>query len=233
MDDMLKIDSVINFYNQKHFELEQFLVAVQTFFSKNPILNSVQDPVVHSVKSRFKNPDHLRDKIKRKKSDGIVIDQDNLFEEINDLIGVRVLHIYQDQFITIHNEIMKKVDSGDWVFFEDPKAYTWDPESTIKYENLGISPELKETFYTSVHYVIKPNENNPLCCEIQVRTLFEEVWGEIDHSINYPHPTDDFSCKEQLRVLSKLVSTGTRLADSIFRTYSFNNQKKLDNVKED
>ena len=72
---------------------------------------------------------------------------------------------------------------------------------------------------------IKPNNNNPnpICCEIQVRTLFEEIWGEIDHSINYPHPTDSVACKEQLRVLSKLVGTGTRLADSIFRT--LNDQK--------
>lgn len=78
-------------------------------------------------------------------------------------------------------------------------------------------------YYRSVHYVVKPNNPNPTCCEIQVRTLFEEIWGEIDHNINYPHKTDDIACKEQLRVLSKLVSTGTRLADSIFRTYEDHN----------
>ncbi|MCX4379221.1 MAG: hypothetical protein OSJ61_24145 [Lachnospiraceae bacterium] len=43
--------------------------------------------------------------------------------------------------------------------------------------------------------------------------------GEIDHTINYPHATNSIACKEQIRVLAKLVSTGTRLADSIFRTY--------------
>ena len=40
--------------------------------------------------------------------------------------------------------------------------------------------------------------------------------GEIDHTINYPHATNSIACKEQIRVLAKLVSTGTRLADSIF-----------------
>ncbi len=64
--------------------------------------------------------------------------------------------------------------------------------------------------------------NNPsafVCCEIQVRTLFEEIWGEIDHAINYPHSTESIACKEQLKVMTKLVSTGTRLADSIFRSH--------------
>jgi ppGpp synthetase/RelA/SpoT-type nucleotidyltranferase len=31
-----------------------------------------------------------------------------IFQKINDLIGVRVLHLYQEQFIIIHNEINKK-----------------------------------------------------------------------------------------------------------------------------
>ena len=47
----------------------------------------------------------------------------------------------------------------------------------------------------------------------------DKIWGEIDHTINYPHVTNNIACKEQIRVLAKLVFTGTRLADSIFRTY--------------
>ena len=138
------------------------------------------------------------------------------------------MHLYQDQFPKIHKHILKYIDEGDWTFVEPPKAITWDPESKEMYDKLGITNEVRETFYTSVHYVVKPNNNNsnPICCEIQVRTLFEEIWGEIDHSINYPHPTEDVACKEQLRVLSKLVSTGTRLADSIYRTLNDHNQKK-------
>ena len=213
-------NEVIEFYKEKHFELEQFLTAVLTFFDRHPRLNAGPLPVIHSLKSRFKDPDHLKDKIKRKTADGVIIKKDNLFEEVTDLIGVRVLHLYQDQYSIIHEEINKKVSGGDWKFVEPPKAYTWDPESEQHYHELGIHTELRDTYYTSVHYIIKPHNNNPVpvCCEIQVRTLFEEIWGEIDHTINYPHPTNSIACKEQLRVLSKLVSTGTRLADSIFRS---------------
>ncbi|MGJ1410188.1 hypothetical protein ACR78Z_10970 [Sphingobacterium thalpophilum] len=220
------IDSVIEYYKENQHRLIQFQASVEAFFSKHPKLNEKPFPVIHSIKTRIKDPEHLRDKIERKEANGIEINEGNLFREVTDLIGLRVLHIYQDQFPIIHNEILSYISQGDWVFVEDPKAMTWDPESKQMYDNLNIDTEVRPTFYTSVHYLIKPNNNNPnpICCEIQVRTLFEEIWGEIDHSINYPHPTESISCKEQLRVLSKLVGTGTRLADSIFRT--LNEDKK-------
>jgi ppGpp synthetase/RelA/SpoT-type nucleotidyltranferase len=222
------IESVVTYYKDNQHRLLQFQASVETFFLSHPQLNTRPFPIIHSIKTRLKDPDHLRDKIERKSKKGIELTKDNLFSEITDLIGLRVLHLYQDQFPSIHNEIVKYINEGDWAFVEEPKAMTWDPESESMYNKLGIKTELRETYYTSVHYLVKPNNNNPnpLCCEIQVRTLFEEIWGEIDHSINYPHPTDNIACKEQLRVLSKLVSTGTRLADSIFRTFNAHNDKK-------
>lgn len=203
---------------EKQYELKAFLQTVLFFFENNPALKGI----VHSVKSRMKDPEHLKDKIQRKLKSGKIIDENNLFTVVNDLIGVRVLYLYQDQFQLIHNELLKKVDeTKDRMFVEAPKAYTWDPETREYFEKLNIHTEVRDTYYTSVHYVIKPNnELSNITCEIQVRTLFEEIWGEIDHTINYPHPTEIIACKEQLRVLAKLVSTGTRLADSIFRTYN-------------
>ncbi|MBV7271636.1 RelA/SpoT domain-containing protein [Clostridiaceae bacterium UIB06] len=216
--------AIIDFYTDQwnSYELKGFLGQVQFFFNENPYLNKKPFPIIHSVKSRFKDTEHLRDKIRRKAQKGQIVTKENLFEEINDLIGIRVLYLYQDQFKDIHEQIIKKVNEvGDWCFVEEPKAYTWDPESKQYYEKLSIRTELRETYYTSVHYIVKPNNDiSSVCCEIQVRTLFEEIWGEIDHTINYPHPTESIACREQLRVLSKLVSTGTRLADSIFRSHN-------------
>lgn len=213
-----EIEEAVEAYKQKQFEYKQFLAGVLVFFQEHPTLNKKPLPIIHSVKSRLKDPEHLADKLQRKFSKGTVITKENIFSSITDFIGVRVLHLYQDQFEAIHSAIIEKVTNGDWAFVEAPKAFTWDPESVQFYKQLDIQTEVRDTFYTSIHYLVKPNNQNPICCEIQVRTLFEEIWGEIDHTINYPHPTDSVACKEQLRVLQKLVSTGTRLADSIFRT---------------
>jgi putative GTP pyrophosphokinase len=139
---------------------------------------------------------------------------------INDLVGVRVLHLYQDQFPRIHETIQDQVSRADWALHEPPVAYTWDQECSDFYKSHGLETELKPSHYTSIHYVVKPRMDSPLSCEIQVRTLFEEAWGEIDHTINYPKATEVNTCREQLRVLAKLVGASTRLADSIFRSHS-------------
>lgn len=225
----VEITEILEEYKAKDFQLDRFLSQVSDFFIKHPQLNQKPFPMVHSVKSRKKDCDHLKDKIMRKYKEGKTITKDNLFEKITDLIGVRVFHLHQEQFRIIHEVIQQNIAEGEWVYVEAPKAYTWDPESKKFYEKLGIPTELRDTLYTSVHYVVKLNNPSAfVACEIQVRTLFEEIWGEIDHAINYPYPTESIACKEQLKVLTKLTSTGTRLADSIFRSHQeyLNTMKK-------
>ena len=212
------ISEVLQYYEEKRSLIEPQLRGVEAFFRSNRRLMSC----IHTVNTRMKDPSHLADKIMRKAAEGKTITKDNLFSTVTDLAGVRVLHLYPKQFDVIHEELMKAInEDGLWKLYEKPVAYTWDPESAKHFENLDLRTDVRDTYYTSIHYVVRPNnqiENAP-CCEIQVRTLFEEIWGEIDHHINYPHPTKIFACKEQLRVLAKLVSTGTRLADSIYNCF--------------
>ena len=44
--------------------------------------------------------------------------------------------------------------------------------------------------------------------------------GEMAHLVSYPDTTDSVFLKEQIGVLARLVGAGSRLADSIWRTYS-------------
>jgi len=41
------------------------------------------------------------------------------------------------------------------------------------------SSTVRVSYYTSVHYLVKPKEESNIICEIQVETLFEEIWGEL------------------------------------------------------
>ena len=224
---MADIDNLIELYEQHKFMYGRFLDNVHSFFLHEPSLNQPPLPVIHSLKWRLKDSEHLRGKLQRKMERGDDINEQNLFEKITDFAGIRVLHLYQNQFVKIHTAIMKFVDEGEWKLVEPPVANTWDPESKKFFESLGLQCNVRDTYYTSIHYVVKPNnERNHVCCEIQVRTLFEEIWGEIAHSINYPHPTESVACKEQLRVLAKFISTGTRLADSIFKSLEEYNSRK-------
>lgn len=219
MVDEASMEAIIKQVESNLHDIDLFRNYTVRFFETHPDLT--QSPqIIHSVKSRLKDLQHLREKIQRKSSPEAPITPENIFDQITDIAGVRVLHLYQAQFPQIHHAITQKLDSQDWILYETPKAYTWDPESQGFFADQDLSVEVRESLYTSIHYVIKPREDSPVSCEIQVRTLFEEIWGEIDHLVNYPEPTNNVACREQIGVLARLVGAGSRLADSICRTYS-------------
>lgn len=172
--------------------------------------------LIHSSKSRTKDPDHLRNKLIRKaekaKQSGETF---NISEHLDDLAGVRFLHIHTKQIESIHPLILEILDKFGYQLVGEPVAYTWDIENKTLFERVGFETHFREDMYTSVHYIVKPHYSD-FHCEIQVRTLMEELWGEVSHAINYPLETDSISCKEQLRALARLASGCTRLVDSIF-----------------
>lgn len=180
---------------------------------------------VHSFRSRLKERDHLQDKILRKiakareEKKPFDITPANLLVRINDLAGVRILHLYTRQIREIDKALRDVLSEQQYALREDPFARTWDDEYRAFFQSIGIRTVDSPTLYTSVHYVVGSASRTTTTCEIQVRTLMEEVWGEVDHSINYPDRVDSLACSEQLKVLARVTSSATRLVDSIFLTF--------------
>ncbi|MEK6288009.1 MAG: RelA/SpoT domain-containing protein [Acidobacteriota bacterium] len=179
---------------------------------------------VHSTKGRLKDPAHLEDKLLRQLRDAklkkrpFTISEKNLLYRITDLVGFRILHLHTEQIISIDRELRAVFDEYKFPLFEEPKARTWDDETREFFRGVGIRPVKSPTLYTSVHYVVESNSSTKATCEIQVRTLAEELWGEVDHSMNYPHESPVPSCREQIKVLARVTSSCSRLVDSIFRS---------------
>jgi ppGpp synthetase/RelA/SpoT-type nucleotidyltranferase len=81
---------------------------------------------------------------------------------------------------------------------------------------MSRQPAIRIALYNHKGGVGKPRSDAFVTCEIQVRTLFEEAWGEIEHRVNYPNAAKSKVVRDQIGVLARLVGAGTRLADSIF-----------------
>lgn len=218
MPNVDEVEQLLQAYDRRRHDLETFMEGVVKFIGRHPDLNVYGRPAVHSFKSRLKDRDHLREKVYRKWQDG-PITPDNLFQRITDLAGVRMLHLFQGEFRDIDRVIRAKIAEGDWILGERAKAYTWDPDSVLFFREFDLDVSQTPKSYTSVHYLLRPRADSPLCCELQVRTLFEEIWGEVDHRINYPTPTENVACREQIAVLSKLIGAGSRLLDAVDRVH--------------
>lgn len=213
--------ALLKMFNANEHKFTSFRTSLEHQFLTDPSLNG-EYPIVHSVKGRTKDSNHFYEKVLRKRKDGRVINDQNVFKEITDIAGLRVLYLYPQQFKALDLFIREQITNKEWILVEDPFAYTWDKDAEHFFDSLGYKTKFKESNYTSVHYVIKPNPSSSLSCEIQLRSLFEEIWGEIDHTINYPKKTKSIACTEQLKVMAKLIGAGGRLGDSIFRSHQEN-----------
>ena len=174
-------------------------------------------PMIHSVKSRIKDPDRLIEKIIRKTEDrklkygeDFQFTLDNYKNEINDLIGIRVIHIFKDQWQDIHEFITKT-----WKVIE-VTANVREGDNTKKFEELDIEVRSRISGYRSVHYLVEfyPT-NEKVVAEIQVRTIFEEGYGEIDHRLRYSHVEIPEILKSNLLLFNRIAGSADEMASLI------------------
>jgi len=220
------VADLVDCYQENGELFRRFLVHVQTLIVDNDALR----PFIHSTKGRLKDPSHLRDKLARqclkkaaskaKARSVLDINRSNLFVRINDLVGFRVLHLHTRQIEKMHPIIVSAFKEAKIRQVEKPFARTWDDESREFYSGVGLKTEVSPSMYTSVHYIVQSNSQTKITAEIQVRTLAEELWGEVDHLINYPEKSPVSTCREQIRVLARAASSCTRLVDSIFDAHN-------------
>lgn len=173
---------------------------------------------VHSVKSRVKEPLRLIEKIIRKTSDrkekygnDFRFNKENYKDEINDLIGIRVLHIFKEEWQAIHEFIM-----STWRVIE-VTANVRDGDNTKIFDDLNIEVCSRVSGYRSVHYLVELNftQAYSTIVEIQVRTIFEEGYGEIDHKLRYSHNEIPELIKSNLLLFNRIVGSADEMASLI------------------
>lgn len=220
------ISSLVDHYVANIPLYRKFLGALNTHIS-DAIYLEKENPLstlVHSVKYRLKDPEHFRDKLRRKMIDceqkqiEFPYTEENLFEKIGDLGGYRILHLHTRQFGEIHQRLVPVLEVAHKII-EGPEAKTWDEETKAYYESIGVETKHNRRLYSSVHYLVRPGTTIPMTMEIQVRTLADEIWGEIDHKINYPHPHESVACREQILALGRVTSSCSRLVDAIMTSH--------------
>lgn len=215
--------AVEHFVKNRHY-FEGLAESLLGHLTRHPELENL----IHFIKSRVKDEESLRGKLERKtieekkkpaKDRGKYIDESNLFDRVVDLAGVRILHLHTEQMRRIHELIMEVLEEHRYQLSGEPKAHCWDTEYEQIFREFGITTEARDSMYTTVHYDIVANQKTRITCELQVRSLMDEVWSEVSHRVNYPRESDSESCRDQLKVLARLTTGGTRLVDSIFKTH--------------
>ncbi len=192
---------------------------------------------VHSVKYRLKEPEHLIEKIIRKKLEqpSVEITIDNYHDIITDLIGIRAIHVFREDWTCIHDFI-----TSNWELKAKPKVHIKcngnNEEAIQNYVDNGCEVVNHPFGYRSVHYLINSSvTKESFISEIQVRTIFEEAWSEIDHQIRYPYVKNVPILERYLVIFNGLIENveemGSFLKDLKNEIDVNNNEKLKGNVK--
>jgi hypothetical protein len=74
----------------------------------------------------------------------------------------------------------------------EKKTFLIRPGGAEPMSGAGLKPDMQYSGYSSIHYVVSlgtslrpPRDLKDLKAEVQLRTILEEAWGEIDHKYRY------------------------------------------------
>jgi len=153
----------------------------------------------YSVKRRVKHGESLLEKQRRSQAHG-----NPKKEEVKDLLGLRVVVPFQEDV----EKVLEVIER----YFE-----------VLEIERKSANLSFREFAYDSVHVIIgipssKPLEFPPGCskaCEVQVRTILQDAWAEVEHELIYKSNVDfpDESVRKKLAALNASLT----LSDTIFQ----------------
>ena len=210
--DRRRVDEAINYFLENRSQFDAFAQSLMLYFESNKELAKY----IYFIKYRIKDVDSLREKLERVLTSS---SEEDLVSRIKDFAGVRIIHLHMDQFSFIHPLVSAILNERNCKLLEIPKAYCWDMEYESLFTRVGVEAVQRSSMYTTVHYDILANQRKRITCELQVRSLPDELWGEVSHRINYPKESQSESCQDQLKVLARLTSGCGRLVDSIFKSH--------------
>jgi putative GTP pyrophosphokinase len=153
----------------------------------------------HIITSRTKDIDSFKVKIRNEKYDDPI-------QQLTDLAGIRIITYVEDEV----KQVCETIEN----VFEIDKGKSLDKSKDLGIDRVG---------YKSVHYVAKLKESRLQLpeykifenryFEIQIRTILQHAWAEIEHDRNYK-----FSGKlpEEIARRFKLLSGTLEIADREF-----------------
>ena len=207
------------------------------------ILDDEELKKIHSARYRTKSIDSLITKYIRKKAllpeipgfDYNIekyrpMNRDNYYKIITDLIGIRILIRYQQQWEIVHKWIWEnffKVNKPyikNWIddypageaedfLVEKPKLFLRDEKDLPMYQKFGkdsFESFVSKQGYNSIHYLVWYDGKY---VEIQVRTIYDEAWGECTHDLVYK--CKNKAQRAELERLSVCLAIQTKAAGMI------------------
>lgn len=212
---------------EKNFTLPNKLEIEKRYESYRPAFNEILEKIENLLKQKINLPSNptykariksfpsyykkiLRQKAKESS-------ESNELVTLTDMIGIRVICAFVEDLALVEKQVVESFDVKE-------------------IERKGAEQSFKEFGYESVHILISIPESclpesgispeliKNLVCEIQVRTILQDAWAEVEHELIYKSEFNPFD--KPLRRKLASINASLTLADIIFQEIR-DYQKKL------
>ena len=170
LDDIFKDVEELQRFRCLMMQYECAMLEVKT---KLDVLNtelSVQNSrnPIESIKCRIKEPDSIKNKMKRLE---VPFTVKNIEENLNDIAGLRVICSFPDDIYTLVDYLVKQDD----IRLIQKKDYIKNP---------------KPNGYRSLHLILEvpiflTKEKKMMRVEVQFRTIAMDFWASLEHKLKY------------------------------------------------
>lgn len=169
---------------------------------------------VHLTKWRVKSIDSAYLKTKRKSKASL--------SEITDFGGFRILCMFEQDILPVHRGLLRILEASRYKL-EEFRIFNWHDEASIASMENEVRNKFpgretaslrddKDSGYRSLHYVVKQTVSGVECSvEIQLRTLLQDAWAELEHAISYKHGSIHPHIKKSFSLLARDLETNDTL----------------------
>ena len=171
---------------------------------------------VYSIKSRVKNPESAYLKTKRKNYTSL--------DQITDYAGIRILCLFERNIYEINKFLLHYLKKDNLTIIE-LKVFNFDADAFDKIkcetDSLCLADCLKplvekKSGYKSLHYLVATQiVGKEIKIEMQLRTLLQDVWGELEHSLSYKRGGIHPHIKKSFELLSQDLQTTDTLMEHL------------------
>lgn len=164
---------------------------------------------ISKIEGRVKNREECIQKFNRKYRPALEASETPyaIRDHISDLIGIRVVCLYEDQIRTLHETLGD--DPFEVLATTDKIANIENTEASFGYKGLHLDLRLSPTRSSLPEY----RRYAQIPFELQLRTIVQDSWSVLDHKIKYKKSIPN-SLKRRINTLAALFE----LADREFRT---------------
>jgi len=200
-----RMEYLVQAFEDEDFVLELGLVRREIELEITKFLDylktklTAEQKFFENTESRVKRSSSFNEKVRRKNyldkwsiTDNKSKNQEIIRTELSDLVGFRINCFFMDDEKAIFREFKKFVNEGGFKRFEN-----------ITYEDDKLQDNGHKLNKLSGFYV---KENKRYCFEVQVKSIMNNIWGEVDHKTIYKGQDYDASILPKKEIIEEVFN---------------------------